>query len=143
MKRALLALAFWLLAGAAQAQQYVESGDYRVYYAAINSSQLAPEIARRYGITAARDVALLTFNAQRRDGERWLPVAAGGEARVRSLIGHQRKLPLRSVREQELQTLATSLDFDDGEFLLIEADILPSGANAPLRLNFKQQFYRD
>lgn len=143
MRRALLGLLCLLGANVAAAQQLIEANGYRVYYAAINSEQLSAEIARSYGITRARDVALLSFNAQRKDGDRWLPVEAAGEARVRSLIGHQRKIPLRAVREQHLQTLVGSVEFDDGEFLIIDADILPAGSNLPIRVSFKQQFYRD
>lgn len=125
------------------AQQAVDAGDYRVLYAAINSAQLTPEIARRYGITRARDTALVTFNAQRRDGSTYAAVPATGTATVRSLIGNRQKLELRPLREQAIDTLIGTTQFADGEYLVIDAQILPQGSSAPISLSFKQQFYRD
>lgn len=145
MKRLLLSLTL-LLAGlpAAFAQQSVESGDYRVLYAAINSEQLTPAIARTYGVMRARDTALVTFTVQRRDGNgAYKSAPASGTASARTLIGHRRALELRKVREENVETLMTELRFDDGEFLVIDAEILPIGSTTPIKLSFKQQFYRD
>mgnify|MGYP001563535898 CR=1 FL=1 len=127
----------------ASAQQAVDAGDYRVLYAAINSAQLTPEIARRYGITRARDTALITFNAQRRDGGSYTAVAATGTATVRSLIGNRQKLDLRPLREQGIDTLIGTTQFADGEYLIIDAQVLPQGSSTPIPVSFKQQFYRD
>lgn len=144
MKRRLLGLCLLLGATApAFAQQSVEAGDYRVLYAAINSEQLTAPIARTYGVLRARDTALVTFTVQRRDGPVYKATAASGTASVRTLIGHRRALELRKVREQDVETLVADLHFDDGEFLIIDAQILPRGSSTPIAVSFKQQFYRD
>ncbi len=126
------------------AEQFIDSGDYRVHYSAINSTQLTPDVARRFDIARTRGEALLVLNAQRRDADgRYVPIAASASGQARSLIGQVEKLKLRAMREAEVYYVLAPFQVLDGEFLTLELSVLPEGAAAAIPLKFQQQFYRD
>ncbi len=138
------ALLLLLLSLSARAEQFIDHGDYRVHYSAINSTLLTPEVARTFDVKRTRGEALLVLNAQRRDAEgRYQPVAATANGQARSLIGQVEKLRLRAVREADVHYLLAPFDVLDGEFLTLELSVTPEGAAAPIPLKFQQQFYRD
>ncbi len=142
--RSLLLGAALLWSAVASAEQFVDAGDYRVHYSAINTTQLQPEIARQFGVTRSRNEALLVLNPQRRDSNgTYVPVAATAQGRSRSLIGHIDKLKLRPVREGQVHYVVANFPILDGEFLTLELSVLPAGASTPIAVKFSQQFYRN
>lgn len=129
---------------AAHAEQYVDDGRYRVHYAAINTTGLAPEIARQFGVERSGGRILLVLNAQQADDDgRYAPVPATASGTVSTLLGHVQELALRPVREADVHYVIASFETLDGEFMSVDVQVLPKGANAPIRVSFKQQFYRD
>ncbi len=141
--RALAALLLALCASAANAEQFVDAGEYRVHYAAMNTTALTPEVARQFGVTRTRNQILLVLNAQQKRADRYVPVAATAAGTATTLLGHSQTLALRPVREAEVHYVIATFETLDGEFMTIAADVLPSGSNTPIRVSFKQQFFRD
>lgn len=125
------------------AEQRVDQGPWRVHYAALASRDLAPAVARQFGVSRSSKRGLLVLNAQRVDGDQTVPVAASGSGSVRSLIGHQQKLNLRPAQEGPVHYLLAEFDYVDQEHLNFELQVQPAGAPAPLTVRFKQQFYAD
>ena len=125
------------------AEQFVDAGAYRVHYAAINTTTLTPEVARQFAVSRTRNEILLVLNAQQRIDGRHVPVPATATGTATTLLGHVQKLALRSVREADVHYVVASFQTLDGEFMTIDAQVLPEGANAPVAVRFKQQFYRD
>lgn len=141
--RALIMLLMLLGSFAAAAEQFVDAGPYRVHYAAINTTALTPDIARQFGVSRTRNEILLVLNAQQQVDGRYLPVPATATGTATTLLGHVQKLALRPVREADVHYVVASFQTLDGEFMRIDAQVLPEGANAPLTVKFRQQFYRD
>lgn len=137
------ALALALHAIVAQAEQYVDAGEFRVHYAAINTAQLTPEVARQFGVARTRNQILLVLNAQQNVEGRYLPVPATATGTATTLLGHIQKLALRPIREADVHYVIATFETLDGEFMTIDAQVLPAGGNAPIAIKFKQQFYRD
>lgn len=133
-----------LLMQPAFAEQWVDQGDLRVHYNAMNSTSLTPEIAHQAGTTRSREQAVLVLSPQQRqvDG-RYLSVVAIGTASATSLLGQRQTISLLPVREGDAFYLLGNFGVIDGEFLRLDAEILPEGASAPLKLQFTQQFFRD
>lgn len=127
----------------AAAEQYVDDGPFRVHYAAVNTTALTPEVARQFGVARTRNEILLVLNAQQRIDGRYVPVPATASGTATTLLGHVQTLELRAVREAEAHYVVASFQTLDGEFMTIDAQVLPQGANAPLQVRFRQQFYRD
>ncbi|MFA5939283.1 MAG: DUF4426 domain-containing protein [Sinimarinibacterium sp.] len=140
-------LAAWLLACCtlpAWADQYVDAGHYRVHYAAINTTQLTPDVARQFGVERSSGHILLVLNAQQAgDDGRYDSVPATASGTASTLLGHVQTLALRPVREADVHYVIAPFETLDGEFMTVDVQILPGGANTPIRINFKQQFYRD
>lgn len=147
MRRILLACALLsglLLGLPAHAEQWVDEGSLRVHYSAVNSTTITPEVASQTGITRSRGRIVLVLSPQRRQTDgRYLGVAASGEASATSLLGQRQQITLSPVREGDAFYLLGSFDVIDGEFLRIRAQVLPDDAQAPLQLQFTQQFFRD
>jgi hypothetical protein len=136
----------WLLllcAFGAHAEQFVDQGDYRVHYAAINTTELTPQVARQFGIDRTRNQILLVLNAQQRIDGRHVPVPATARGTATTLLGHQQTLALRPIHEAEVHYVVATFTTLDGEYMTIEADVLPQGSNETIPVRFKQQFYRD
>ncbi|MGB1561439.1 MAG: DUF4426 domain-containing protein [Sinimarinibacterium flocculans] len=127
----------------AAAEQYVDDGPFRVHYAAVNTTALTPEVARQFGVARTRNEILLVLNAQQRIDGRYVPVPATASGTATTLLGHVQTLELRAVREAEVHYVVASFQTLDGEFMTIDAQVRPKGANAPLQVRFRQQFYRD
>lgn len=141
--RALLALLLALTAGIARAEQYVDLGDYRVHYAALNTTQLAPEVAREFNVSRSDKLIMLVLNAQQRIGGRYESVPATASGTATTLLGHVQSLDLRPVREGDVHYVIASFETLEGEFMTIDARVMPAGAKTPVVVKFKQQFYRD
>ncbi|SFF48435.1 protein of unknown function [Fontimonas thermophila] len=127
----------------AQAEQYVEAGDFRVHYAVINTTELTPEVARQFGVERTGNRILLVLNAQQRVDGRFQPVPATASGTATTLLGHVQTLRLRPVREADVHYVIASFETLDGEFMTIDVRVLPAGANAPIPIRFRQQFYRN
>ncbi|MES0872530.1 DUF4426 domain-containing protein [Sinimarinibacterium thermocellulolyticum] len=141
--RILAAFVLTILSLGAAAEQFVDAGEYRVHYAAINTTALTPEVARQFGVRRTRNEILLVLNAQQRVDGGYLPVPATATGTATTLLGHVQKLDLRPVREADVHYLVATFQTLDGEFMTIAAQVLPQGANTPLPIKFRQQFYRD
>jgi len=139
----LAALSLLLCASAAYAEQYVDSGPYRVHYATINTTELTPEVARQFGVTRTRNQVLLVLNAQQSISGRYLPLPATATGTATTLLGHRQTLSLRPVREGDVHYVIATFQTLDGEFMTIDVQLLPAGADAPIEVRFRQQFYRD
>lgn len=127
----------------AWAEQFVDAGRYRVHYAAINTTQLAPEVARQFGVDRSAGRILLVLNAQQADDRgRYESIPATASGTASSLLGHVQTLALRPVREADVHYVIAPFETLDGEFMTVDVQVLPSGANVPVRIRFKQQFYR-
>ncbi|MEQ1439691.1 DUF4426 domain-containing protein [Fontimonas sp. SYSU GA230001] len=132
------------IALSAHAEQYVDAGRYRVHYATINTTQLTPEVARQFGVERSGGRILLVLNTQQADENgRFQSVPATASGTASTLLGHVQTLALRPVREAEVHYVIAPFDTLDGEYMTIDVRVLPSGANAPIRIQFRQQFYRD
>jgi hypothetical protein len=138
-----VALVTLLIGFTAHAEQFVDADPYRVHYAAINTTALTPEVARQFGVSRTRNEILLVLNAQQKLDGRYLPVPATATGTATTLLGHTQKLALRPVREADVHYVVAAFQTLYGEYMTIDAQVLPEGANAPLQVKFRQQFYRD
>ena len=143
MRRFVISVMLLLCSLGAAAEQYVDDGPFRVHYAAVNTTALTPEVARQFGVARTRNEILLVLNAQQQIDGRYVPVPATASGTATTLLGHVQTLELRAVREADVHYVVASFQTLDGEFMTIDAQVLPQGANAPLQVRFRQQFYRD
>ncbi len=136
----LIAVLFSLACGNAQAEQVLESGDYRLHYIAMVSSELSPEVAQAYGIRRSRNIGIVVLNLQH-VATPLLSQSAQVSGRIRNLIGQERLEELRMIEEQDARYWIASFDFSHLETMRFEFSVDPEGSAPPFVLKFSQQFY--
>lgn len=137
MKR--LAAILLLLAGAAQAENSIERGDYVVHYNALPSTSISPEVARQYAITRSANRALLNIAVLRRGK----PVTAKLTGSATNLAGQRQELAVREVREGEAIYYLAEPGVANQDTLAFQIDVLPEGAQQPIPVVFRQEFFPD
>ena len=137
-------LLFCLLAFAlpSTAQQLV-SGDLVLHYSAVPTMSLAPDVARRSGLTRSAGRALLNVAIRRTlaDGSD-VAQTARVSASARNEAGQRQELRMREVREGDAIYYLAELRVDEAETYRIEVEAVVDGAPRPLSVVFSQQFFR-
>lgn len=133
----LLALCSW----SAQAEQYVESGDYVVHYMAIQTSDLSPAVARAYGLTRSSGRALVMINTQR-GALSGAAVTAQVTGVARNLTGVRKPLEFRQVTDDEAIYALATVPVANLETLRFELTVQPEGDGPVIPVQFSRKFYR-
>lgn len=153
-----LRLLLWTLAlfgaSSALAEQLKRFGDYDVHYIAMNTMDLAPDVAAEYGITRARNRALLNVSVRERTrGDRGdVARRARVSGQSLNLIGQITPLDFREVREERyldadgnerwraVYYLAT-VRFTDEDVLRFRLKVRPDGQPRTFDVRFQQKLY--
>lgn len=137
IRRLLVLITVLGLAAAVHAEQKQDIGGYEAHYSVIATTFLRPEIAADYGITRARDRALL--NVAIIDPATG-PVKAEVSGSVKDLLSQTRALEFSEVEEGEAVYYLATLRHDDQETLRFTVTVrTPDGASHELR--FQQKMY--
>ena len=138
----LLATLSSLPAAAQQAQQF---DDYTVHYTALNSSLIAPEVAKVYGIQRSGSRALLNVSVLKNTGGE-LPVAvhAAVTASGRNLTGQIRSIDMREIVEGgEAIYYIGEMTVRNMETFDFTIEVTPEGMSTPFEVKFRQQFFTE
>ncbi len=142
MKVLSLLLSSLLLPLSLLAQNSTTVGDYTIYYNALTTDSLTPEIASTYKIQRSKSRALINIAILKKDqlGVH-RPVSANVSLQSRSLVGHIRTIPLREIREDKAIYYIADFAVADREHLHFNADVTPQGQHYPTQIHFQHQFY--
>ncbi len=123
--------------------QYQEFDDYAIFFNALTTDLLTPEIARAYEIVRSNKRVLLNVVALRKEaGTPGVPVVADIRVKVTNLTGQLKSLQLRRVGEDDSIYYIGDLPFSEGEVLVFELAITPEGRTDPLEtIRFQRQFF--
>lgn len=139
----LLGLLALLIAPAlAQAEQWVDDGEYRVHYSTIATMDLQPDVAAQFSVQRRRSKVLLVLTPQKLNAaETYSPVPASAQGTLKSLMGQNRPLNLRLTHENDVHYVMAEFEALNTEFLKFDIQVQPEGAPRPLRVSFQQQFF--
>ncbi len=140
--RQIIALALGLaLALPAAAENSVRSGDRVVHYNAVPTTSLTPDIARQYGITRSANRALV--NIAVREGAPGADRAVPAKVTIAAtnLTGQRSDLRVREVREGDAVYYLAEARVAGNDTLAFEVEATPEGATAPIRVEFRQEFF--
>jgi hypothetical protein len=117
-------------------------GDYVVYFNALNTDQLKPEVAREYGIVRSKSRAMLSVSIHRKgpNGQNTAVTGAVAASAV-NLSGQLKTMTLREVREEEAIYYIGELAISDTEVLIYTIDVTPSNDPSRFTVRFKKQFF--
>ena len=117
-------------------------GEYVVYFNALNTDQLSPDIAREYGIVRSKSRALLNVSIHRkRDNGQTEAVTGAVSASAINLNGQLKTMTLREIREEAAIYYIGELAITDGEILIYTVDATPSNEPSRFTVRFKKQFF--
>jgi hypothetical protein len=119
-------------------------GEYVLFFNALNTDQLSPEIAREYGIVRSKSRAFLNVSIHRKleDG-RTEAVTGAVSASAINLNGQLMTMTLREIREEAAIYYVGELAITDGEVLIYTIDATPSNEPSRFTVRFKKQFFVD
>ena len=123
-------------------QSSQDFGEYVVFFNALNTDQLTPDIAREYGIVRSKSRAMLNVSIHRKgDNGSTEAVTGNVTASATNLNGQLKTMTLREVREEAAIYYIGELAITDGEVLIYTVNAAPSSEERPFTLRFKKQFF--
>jgi hypothetical protein len=117
-------------------------GEYVLYFNALNTDQLSPDIAREYGIVRSKSRALLNVSIHRKLANGQTEAVTGAvSASAINLNGQLKTMTLRELREDTAIYYIGELAITDGEVLIYTIDATPSNDPSRFTVRFKKQFF--
>jgi len=138
---ALIFAAASLMTFPAQAGHYV-FGNYIVYYNALSTDMLAPQVARQYKIKRSKNRGMFNIAVQKRvPGQLGRPVRATITGQAVNLNKQVKKMKPREIQEGQSIYYIGEFPVSDRETLDFRFEITPEGEAKPFTLRFRQTFY--
>ncbi len=119
-------------------------GDYEVFFNALATDQLTPEVARAYSITRSKARAMLNVTIRKKAADGTTTAVTGDiTVKATNLTGQLKSLTLRQITEGDAIYYIGDLPVANREVLVFDISATPTGETAPLNVRFQQQFYTD
>lgn len=119
-------------------------GDYVVHFNAILTEQLAPEIAREYGIVRSRNRMMLNVSILKKvEDATGTPVSGAVSASTINLTGQFLNMAMREIREGTAIYYIGEQTITDGETLIFTIDVTPLNEASRFTVRLKKQFFVD
>lgn len=122
-----------------------DDGKHIIYFNAINSDFITPEIARAYNITRSKNRALINVSIHKKnaDGSK-TPVSAELNATVSNLTGQLKNVDWRKIEEDQKAIYYIGLiGITNGETLIFDMKVLPEGEQDAIPVKFQQRLFTD
>jgi hypothetical protein len=117
-------------------------GDYVVYFNALNTDSLTPEVAREYGIVRSKSRAMLNVSIHKKqENGQTVAVTGAVAASAINLTGQLKPMTLRELHEGEAIYYIGELAITDAEVLIYTIDVTPSNESSRFTVRFKKQFF--
>jgi hypothetical protein len=116
-------------------------GDFEVHYNALRTDELAPEVARAYGIARSANRVMLNVSLLRRDADgRTTPVDGAVTATARNLNGQLKDLAMRRITEGAAVYFIGEVGISGTEILVFDIEAAPTGAPGTYTVQLKREF---
>lgn len=139
---ALLVLLAGLGFGPALAENSTKVPGYTIHHNAITTDQLAPDVARSYGIQRSRNRGLLNVSVIKEvPGTTGTPVTATVKATARNLQGLIRELGMREVRDGDAVYYLGEFPVEHAETLNFSLQVRPQGQTTSYGAELSQEFF--
>src|SRR5688572_9727755 len=118
-------------------------GEYVIYFNALLTDQLSPDIAREYGIVRSKSRALLNVSIHRKlENGQTEAVTGAVLASAINLNGQLKTMTLREIREDVAIYYIGELAVTDGEVLIYTIEATPTDdPSRGFTVRFKKQFF--
>ena len=117
-------------------------GDHVVHFNAQSTTMLTPEVARAFGIRRSEKRAMLNIAVLHQDSPPpGTPVSAEVAVQASNLLGQQKGVRVRELREGEAIYYIGEFGIANEEIVNFTVSVRPEGAGQPYEFKFRQQFY--
>jgi hypothetical protein len=138
----LLALLAGLGLGPVLAENSTKVPGYTIHHNALTTDQLAPDVARSYGIQRSRNRGLLNVSViKEAPGTTGSPVSAAVKATSRNLKGVIRELEMREVRDGTAVYYLAEFPVEHAETLNFKVQVRPQGEATSYGAELSQEFF--
>jgi hypothetical protein len=124
-----------------QAEQAQKFGSYVVHYNTLQTTFLAPKVAREYQITRSQNRAMLNISVQEMLDQKPKSVPATIKASATNLTGQLKTINMRPVRDGDVIYYIGEFGVEDQEVLDFTVDVQPEGDNSTHTVQFREQFF--
>ncbi|MDX1304144.1 DUF4426 domain-containing protein [Photobacterium sp.] len=124
-----------------RAEQFINVGDLEIHYSSFPSTFLTPDVANTYRISRSRYSAVVNIAVLDKSQEGKPAVRAVVSGTARNLLGTEKKLSFREIREGEAIYYIAELSHTNEERFRFIIDVTQNGTNG--QINFDQTFYVD
>lgn len=138
----MLFLLLWLGSGAALANE-VDFDSHVVHYNVINTTFLAPEVARAYDVRRSSTRALANVVIMERGDSGMKPATATVTGQAVNLNQQSRTLQFREIREGDAIYHLAEVPVRGGEVLDFQIRIGVEDRTEPMEIRFRQTFFAD
>ncbi len=117
-------------------------GDFEVHYNALRTDELAPEVARAYGIERSANRVMLNVSLLRRNADgSTTPVDGRVSATAYNLNGQLKDLQMRRITEGSSVYFIGEVGISGSEILVFDIDASPLDQTATYTVQFKREFF--
>ena len=117
-------------------------GNYVLYFNAIRTDALTPEVAKNYNIARSANRALVNISmVKKAGGTAGVPVQGNVTAQAVNLNGQLKDLTLREVREGDAIYYIGDVPVTNDETLVFTVDATPINETSHLSVRFQRQFF--
>lgn len=121
---------------------FVTSGSWSMYYSVLPTRDLAPEVAREYGVTADSTHALVVVSLTRQD-QQPPPRDAAVTMTAHTITGEARAVNVRRVEQGGAISWIGEFAVARREMLWFEATAKPDPQTPPIVAQFRRELYAD
>ena len=116
-------------------------GDYVLYFNAIRTDALTPEVARNNNIPRSANRALVNISILKKtDDPKGMPVSGKVDVKAVNLSGQFKDLTVREVREGDAVYYLGDVAIANEETLVFTVDAVPANETRPLSVRFQREF---
>lgn len=117
-------------------------GDYVLYFNAIRTDTLTPEIAKAYNIVRSANRALVNISmVKKAEGTSGVPVPGSVTVQAVNLNGQFKDLTLREIREGPAIYYIGDVTVANDETLVFTVAATPVNETSPFSVRFQRQFF--
>ena len=124
------------------APKFKQFGDYTIHFNAFSSDTLQPKIAKIYGITRSKNRGVLSISILKKTLDPMgKPIKAKVTALANNLTGQMKTIPIREIDDGGSIYYISEFRVAHKELLNFTVEATPIGADKPMVIKFRQQFY--
>jgi len=119
-------------------------GDYVLYFNALTTDQLEPEVARAYDIVRSKRRAMVSISIIKKDPDTVGGSVAGSiDVKAANLTGQQKNLSIRKIQDGDAIYYIGDVAVANAEKLVFDISVTPANETKEMSVRFSHQFFAD